>query len=274
MPTPGSLAAMPSGVPGISVLMNFRGRGRYLGQAIRSVLTQSFSDLELLLFDDAQPGDPPDDASEVARAFERQDARVRVVREHGPGVGRASAAMAALERAARGEFVGVDSDDLLVQTALEETVGVLRARPDAGMVYTQHLEIDGENKPGGIGRRCLVPFDRDRLLVEFMAFHFRLYRRSVSAAIGGVDGRFLAAADYDFVLRMSEMAPVLHVPKPLYCYRVHANSISSGRSIVQIGESIRAVENAMKRRGMWTSRELRVRVESHVRIVDRSGVEL
>jgi glycosyltransferase involved in cell wall biosynthesis len=264
---------MPADRPEISVLMNFRGRGRLMAQAIRSVLSQSFSDFELLLFDDGQPGDPADDASDVARVFEREDARVRVVREHGPGIGRASAAMACLERSARGEFIGwVDSDDLLVQTALEETRRVLRERPEAGFVYTQHLEIDADNRPGGIGRRCLVPFDLDRLLVDFMAFHFRLYRRSVSEAIDGIDARFLAAADYDFVLRMSERAPVLHLASPLYCYRVHGESISGGRSVVQIGESIRAVENAMKRRGIWSTRELRVRVESHLRIVPRAEV--
>src|SRR5439155_906545 len=152
---------------------------------------------------------------------------------------------------ARGEYVGwVDSDDVLAPTALEETAAVLDARPEVGMVYTRYMTIDSENKVGQIGKRCLIPYSKDRLLLDFMTFHFRLFRKSVYQQVGGVDTSLGAAEDYDLCMKFSEVTQIEHIPRPLYLYRVHDEAMSSQARLKQIMCALDAIAKALGRRVM------------------------
>lgn len=182
---------------------------------MRSVLTQTYSDFELPLMDDGST----DGSAEVADRVAASDERVRVLRHPGRGV---APTLAELDALASGEFVGVvDGDDRLVKTALVMCLDVLVAEPDVGVVYTQHLMIDELNQPRGLGHRSTTPYDKDRLLVEFMTLAFRLIRRSVRQISGGIDAALPAAPDYDLCLKLSEIANFRRIDEPLYLYRIH-----------------------------------------------------
>ena len=230
--------------PEISIITTVYNRVRFLEAAVRSVRTQTLPDFEHILYDDGST----DGSLELARTLARDDPRVRVVAATHRGV------VPALKEAhahARGRFIGwLDSDDLLVETALQETREVLVASPNAGLVFTDHVLIDEHSRIVPERPRPPRAFTPDRLLTEFVTFHFRLFRREVFDACGGIDETFTAAPDYDFCLRASEVAAFLHLPIPLYCYRTHPSSISSSRRGEQIENSRRAVERAMARRGL------------------------
>ena len=82
--------------------------------------------------------------------------------------------------ATKGKYLGwVDSDDLLHPQALAETIAVLKSQPEVGMVYTNYLVIDEQGQVRGLGSRCQIPYSPERLLIDFMTFHFRLMRREV-----------------------------------------------------------------------------------------------
>jgi len=115
----------------------------------------------------------------------------------------------------------VDSDDALAPTAVEETAAVLDHEPSVGMVYTDHVMVDESGRLLGLGARCAIPYSKDRLLVDFMTFAFRLLRRGVYDAAGGVEESFATAHDYDFCLRVSEVAQIRHLARPLYAYRIN-----------------------------------------------------
>ena len=114
-----------------------------------------------------------------------------------------------------------------------------------------------------------MPYSAQRLLTYFMTFHFRLYRRSVADKIGPVDLSLACAHDYDMCLRMSEVANFHHLRKALYYYRAHADTISHGSRVKQIGESRKAVEKAMVRRGLSDKFKLRVEIVGHFRLIPR-----
>jgi glycosyltransferase involved in cell wall biosynthesis len=238
--------------PRVTVVMCVYNREAYVGEAICSVLGQTFQDFELIVWDDGST-----DGS-VARAREAAggDPRVRLVEAPHEGLSLAANAAAA---AARGEDLGwVDSDDRLLPDALAQSVEHLDRRPQVGLVYTQYNVIDAAGRQQGLGSRCRIPYSFDRMLVEFMVFHFRLMRRTVFQKVGGFDPTFQTATDYDLCLRIAEVAPIEQIPKPLYEYRVHPNSISLGRRIEQIEASRRAVEAALERRGLADQVELEV----------------
>lgn len=238
----------------ISLVMTVYNRERYLSKAVESVLAQTRQDFELLIWDDGST----DCSVEIARNYAERDCRVRVVAaQH---LGRTRALKAAIAEST-GTYIGLmDSDDVLGLTALEETAAVLDTHPEVGVVYTDYMVIDEGGKIRGEGQRCRIPFSKDRLLVDFMLFHFRLTRRSVYDQVGGINESFECSEDYDLCLRLSEVTEVRQLKKPLYYYRDHDDNISHQQQIEQILWSQNAISQALERRGLSDRFEIKVRI--------------
>ncbi len=73
-PSPGSRGGRPDATPAVSVVMPAHNAGRFIGSAVRSILEQSWTSLELIVVDD---GSTDDTAGRVA-GFE--DERLRLLR--------------------------------------------------------------------------------------------------------------------------------------------------------------------------------------------------
>lgn len=224
--------------------MTVYNRDRYLSDAIMSVLNQTDPNFELLIWDDGST----DRSVEIARHYGAQDKRIQLIAARHQG--RAKALRAAMS-AATGAYIGwIDSDDLLAPTALAETTALLNSNPAVGMVYTDYLVIDEHNQLLGPGQRCRIPYSKDRLLIDFMTFHFRLMRRPIYEQVGGVDLDFPCAQDYDLCLKLSEVTDIHHLEQPLYYYRTHAQSISIQQRVEQIEYAQKAIAKALHRRGL------------------------
>jgi glycosyltransferase involved in cell wall biosynthesis len=229
--------------PLISIVIPVYNRENFVSAAIASVLNQTRRDFELLVWDDGST----DRSLDIAHHYAELDERVRVIAAEHRGV---APAVKAAFAATTGTYIGlVDSDDFLAPTALEETAAILDAHPEVGLVYTDYQVIEENGQDTRLGRRCRIPYSKDRLLIDFMTFHFRLLRRCVYDQVGGIDESFERAEDYDLCLRLSEATGVYHVQKPLYYYRQHEGNITNQRlEIVQW--AYRASSQALKRRGL------------------------
>lgn len=248
----------------ISIVITVYNRERYLAAAIESVLKQTYTDFELLIWDDGST----DRSVEIASRYAAKDKRVRVVAATHTGRGQALRDAIA---SSTGKYLGwVDSDDLLAPKALALTVAVLDSQPDIGMVYTQYLVINESGHSLGLGKRCQVPYSPDRLLLDFMTFHFRLIRRKVYEEVGGIDPELTAAGDYDLCLRLSEVTEVQPISQPLYLYRVHRESISHSKQFEQIHFTHQAITKALQRRGLTNQLELEVQVQPRF-VLKRKG---
>lgn len=249
--------------PLVSLVITVYNRERYLSDAIESILTQTYSDFELLIWDDGST----DDSVKIAQHYAMQDKRIRLIAA--PHQGRAPVLKAALAEVT-GAYVGwVDSDDLLAQTALAETVSVLAQHPQVGLVYTNYLVIDENSTVLREGLRSRIPYSPERMLTDFITFHFRLMRRSIYEQVGGINEEFACCQDYELCLRLSEVTEVLHLQKPLYYYRRHRQSISGQQQIEQTLWSKKAVEQALQRRGMAEDYELEIEVFTRCRLLPK-----
>src|SRR5882724_2062331 len=120
--------------PKVSVIIPTYNRAHYLGTAVNSVLSQTFSDFELIVVDDGST----DDTMRLVERF--HDSRLRYIYQQHRGI---SAAMNAGIRAARGGYIArLDSDDIWLPDMLEVEVGVLDARPEIGLVYAKAQGMD------------------------------------------------------------------------------------------------------------------------------------
>ncbi len=233
------------------IIVNYN-QEHFLGKAIASVLAQTRRDWELLIWDDGST----DNSVAIAREYEQQDDRVRVIAATHQGVAKARKNAVA---ETRGNYIGwIDSDDWIADTALEETAKVLDRNPAIGMVYTDYYDVNSRGKVLGIGKRCNIPYSPQRLLVDFMTFHFRLIRREVYEQIGGINCNCEYAYDYNLCLRLSEVSKIERIQKPLYYYRHHGNNISYRKRKEQIKSSQQAVDRALQRRGLADTYVLKV----------------
>lgn len=237
--------------PIISIVTPVYNRQHYLGAAIESVLKQTRHDFELLVWNDGST----DASLNIARYYAKLDKRVRVIAAEHQGI---APSVKAAFAATTGSYIGlIDSDDLLAPTALEDTVAILDAYPEVGMVYTDYQIIDTQGQEKGLGKRCHIPYSKNRLLVDFMTFHFRLLRRSIYEQVGGIDESFELAEDYDLCLKLSEVTVIQHLQKPLYYHRRHIGNITNHRPEL-IHWSYKAISQALKRRGLDNDYKLEV----------------
>jgi glycosyltransferase involved in cell wall biosynthesis len=117
----------------VSVIIPTYNRSHVIGRAIRSVLSQTYQDFEIIVVDDGSV----DNTEEVVRSF--KDKRVNYVRyKENRG---ANAAKNVGVRTARGDFIGIlDSDDEYLPERLEKTVYVFKdSSADIGVVYSNLL---------------------------------------------------------------------------------------------------------------------------------------
>ncbi len=121
-----------------SVLINNYNYGSFIGEAIESVLSQTFGDFELIIVDDGSH----DDSREVIGRY--GDDRIRkIFKENG---GQASALNAGWAET-RGKYVALlDSDDRWLPTKLEAVLAALEGRRGVAMLQHRLNRIDREGR--------------------------------------------------------------------------------------------------------------------------------
>ena len=193
----------------------------YLRECLESVLAQSYGNWELV----AVNGNP-DNASvnDLLSAFSQQDPRVRVhTLEGNLGiVGNTNAGIAA----SRGDYIALlDQDDLLEPDALFEYVRTINDHPEAGLIYCDEDSFT-EGLDSVFYPRFKPDYNPDALCAHNYVIHMLVARRDVLDQVGSYSADVEGAQDYDLTLRMSEVAPVAHVPRVLYHWRKHEQSIN------------------------------------------------
>jgi glycosyltransferase involved in cell wall biosynthesis len=142
----------------VSVIIPAYNQGHYLGEAIQSVLSQTYQDFEVLVIDDGST----DNTAEIARSF--SDPRIQYIYQDNRGL---SGARNTGIRHARGEYLTyLDSDDQFLPEKLELLTPNLKPTLELGLVAGQAIPID-EHRPAGwkIFTTPLVPIQPSCCLV-------------------------------------------------------------------------------------------------------------
>jgi GT2 family glycosyltransferase len=212
-------------MPLATVIVPFYNQLRFLDQCLRSILSQSLRDVELIVVDDGSAEDP----TEVIQRL--NDTRVKFVRRPNGGV--ALARNSALELVAS-EFVSfVDADDWLAPTMLQRLIEKLAQQPEAGMAY---CDIHRVNEAGELADTHRISGCRPRLsggiLPSLLVGGYFppasvVVRASVLDAVGGFDPALGGCCDWDLWIRIAATGygAVFHDEQLAY-YRRHDLSMS------------------------------------------------
>jgi glycosyltransferase involved in cell wall biosynthesis len=228
-------------MPKVSVIIPVYNGARYLREAIESVLTQSYRDVEVIIVDD---GSTDNTAAVVA---DIHDTRLKYIYHENRGV---AAARNTGVQASRGEYIALqDDDNVLFPDAVGRHVDFMDRNPGVGFTHGQFVTMDESGiplrkKPRGPastfirnGReeiRHLVLGDRTIGL-------FFLIRRSCLDDVGLFKIGLLMSEDWDIWIRLAKYYDVGHVSGPIAKVRVHHDSMTACSKVDVIQESHRSV---------------------------------
>ena len=216
--------------PRVSFVVTCHNYGRFLAQALDSLLAQSLTEWEAIVIDDAST----DETGAVLGRY-LHDHRIRGI-AHTSRRGNIASYNEGLDQA-RGQLVGIlSADDYLLRSdALERQAAVGAARPDVGLVYSAHAIVQD-----GSPVRYVVPWPQDDVrsgVTEFGQLMWGNYilhsgallRREVERELGQYVQTLTHTGDWDMWLRAAARHPVGYVAEPLYAYRIHgANMFHRG----------------------------------------------
>ena len=231
-------------MPKVSVVMPAYNFGRFLGEAIQSVLDQTFEDFEVIVVDDGST----DNTKEVVSSF--PDTRVRYIYQENRGV---SAAQNVGISASRGEYIAfLGADDIWLPQKLELQERAMDSNPQAGVVYSDLYYLDSATGivTGTFFQQLKFPPPRGRVLNWFTQQFFGhpstlLVRRDVFARVGMFDEALSGAEDNDMLFRIASHFEFEVICEPLIKYRRHASQVTQ-QTQIRLGPYIAYLHKAIQ----------------------------
>ncbi len=118
----------------VSVIIPVYNAQKYVADAVKSVLLQTYENLEILIIDDGSP----DKSIEICEQF--TDPRIQIIRQKNKGV---SAARDTGIRHAQGDYLAfLDADDIWLSEKIEKHVKHLDNQPEVGISFSRSALID------------------------------------------------------------------------------------------------------------------------------------
>jgi glycosyltransferase involved in cell wall biosynthesis len=211
-------------MPAVSVLLPVFNAMPYLQEAVRSILNQTFDDLELIALNDAST----DGSLEYLRSI--NDSRMVVVARPKSGLSRNLNYGVGIARAQL--LARMDADDVSRPERFALQVARMTAEPDLVVCGSAIRFLDPAGKLGAV-QKYYTDDTRIRwnLLTDSAIPHpATMLRKSALEKAGLYRSELEPAEDYALWLALSKQGRLANLPEVLLNYRIHPNSVSSQRA--------------------------------------------
>lgn len=228
----------------ISVVIPVYNVEKYLNECIESVLTQTYTDYEIILVDDGST----DSSGHICDDYMTADSRVRVIHQKNGGL---SAARNTGLKEAKGEYIYfLDSDDYIEEYTLEYLVEVsVKENADVvffdGYVFFDECE-DDQSVSGYSRRECYKTQKGREMLLQLLlndeyrtAVPLMFYRKEylTNHNLWFLDGILHEDELFTFLV-FNANGMVAHCHEQLYARRVRPGSIMTGSKMLRRYESL------------------------------------
>lgn len=206
--------------PLFSVLIANYNNGRYLQEAIDSVLAQSYTNWEVIIVDDGST----DNSSEIYEKY-KQDPRFHMYyNEQNMGCGYTKRRCVEM---ANGDICGfLDSDDELYPDAILEMISTHSSNPKVAIVYSRCHECDADKNI--INSNRLLQLKEKETYFDYRwygAMNFVSFKREKYFLTEGISSTIKAGVDQDLYFKVEEVGDIFVLNKFTYKY-IHRSSES------------------------------------------------
>lgn len=202
--------------PLVSVIVPCYNQAGYLGEALDSVLNQTYSNWECVIVNDGSP----DNTEEIAKLFCNKDTRYRYVSQQNMGLSSARNTGVLLSKGVY--ILPLDADDLIDSTYIEKAVSYFIQFPNTKLVYCKANKFGKEN-----GGWELPPYKYERLIWDNCIFCSAMYRRCDYDKTNGYNTNMVhGLEDWDFWLSLLKPEDIVYrIDEILFHYRVKGVSM-------------------------------------------------
>lgn len=208
--------------PAVSVVMSVYNGGRYLSEAIESILCQTFKNFEFIIIDDGSE----DDSLELIKKYMAADDRIVLISRANKGL---PCSLNEGINIAKGEFIArMDADDVAYPQRLEKQIGYMRANAAVGILGTWARTIEH----GAKSRIIKLPVNdghmRSLLIFTPCFIHPTVVMRRKVLVENNLryNEAFSNSQDYELWSRLEEVTEIANLAEVLLGYRVHSESIT------------------------------------------------
>ena len=199
--------------PVVTVYVTNYNYGRYLRQAVNSVLAQTYRNFELLIIDDGST----DNSRDIIAEYDGH-AGIRIILQQNKGL---NATNNVAVKAARGKYVmRLDADDFLDENALLVMTSLLDSDPSLALVFPDWYYVDAEGSITGQERRH--NFQSEVTLLDQPAHGAcTMIRRDCLIEVEAYGSAFRCQDGYELWLKIIDRYPVRNVNLPLFLSLIH-----------------------------------------------------
>ncbi|TQV74593.1 glycosyltransferase [Aliikangiella marina] len=208
------------GTPRVSVIMPIKNVGKFIFDAIQSVLSSDFKDFEIVCVDDGCT----DDTLEIIGKID--DSRIHVIKNQGSGYTDGVNSGVAW---AHGDYImHSDGDDLITNTRISKQVSFLDNNQEFGAICgeLQMLTPEGKVLPAKSERPQASEVTQKIRSGSTSISHCSYLIRSDLAKELPYRKWFVTASDLDFQFRLAEKCRIWFEPGTTFYYRLHSSSIT------------------------------------------------
>lgn len=209
-------------IPFASVIVPVYGTEIFFQESIDSILTQSFTDFELIIVSDS----PSENLKKLLDSYQQKDARIIVIFRKKRGL------ISALNtgcKLARGKYIfRMDADDICLKTRFEKQINFMEQNPEIGVLGSFLEEIDET------GKVCKISaFPTDPKIIRYQLFFdcciahpSVIMRRNIVESVGFYSCDSYSDEDTDLWIKISQITSIANYPEILLKYRIHNANIS------------------------------------------------
>jgi len=237
----------------VSIIMPAYNAEAYIEDAIKSVLSQTYLNWELIIADDGST----DNTRQLIQRFTDK----RIIYQHFPHTGSNTLVRNRAIALSKGEFIAfLDADDLFERDALEKFLEPLQANPGLSCVYGFYRDVDENGKVINNVHPLLTSDKKGGWIVSPRADYTwenilgngwpicisggLMLRRSTWERVGEFNAKLKAHGDFEYMVRLFFDNPIgiYSLPYHVFRYRLHSQSVTKDPSrykkIIQAYEQV------------------------------------